>query len=103
MDNTQHSPVYIGDELGATGYRLAGALGFVCADGDDLDALLDKALASAPLVLLASGAASRLPAARLHTLLRNSQPLVIVVPDFGSTTAPPDLAGWLRGQLGMAS
>jgi vacuolar-type H+-ATPase subunit F/Vma7 len=103
MDAAQERPVYIGAELGATGYRLAGARTFVCADGDDLDTPLQDALARAPLVLLGTSVANRLPEARLRTLLRSSRPLVVVVPDFGTTAVPPDLAGWLRGQLGMVS
>lgn len=103
MDMAPDSPVYIGEELGATGYHLAGARTLVCNAGDAIDELLDNALSVAPLVLLGAGVANRLPAARLHTLLRSSQPLVVVVPEFGSAVAPPDLAGWLRGQLGMIS
>jgi vacuolar-type H+-ATPase subunit F/Vma7 len=103
MDAAMDSPVYIGEELGATGYRLAGAQTFVCADGDSVEELLENALARAPLLLLGAGVANRLPAARLHALLRSSRPLVVVVPDFGTGAEPPDLTSWLRGQLGMVS
>jgi vacuolar-type H+-ATPase subunit F/Vma7 len=101
MDSLQGNPVYLGDELGATGYRLAGAESFVISSDDELEARLASALAHAPLVLLGAAVAQRLPAERLQSLLRGTRPLVTVVPDFSSRALPPDLSGWLRGQLGM--
>lgn len=101
MNQASARPVYLGDELGATGYRLAGAETFVVDSQEALEAQLGVALEQAPLVLLGAGAAQWLPSARLQALLRGLRPLVVVVPDFAGGTAPPDLAGWLRGQLGM--
>ncbi|HEY9198555.1 MAG TPA: hypothetical protein VIR60_04245, partial [Gammaproteobacteria bacterium] len=68
----------------------------------NLEELIEDAVARSPLVLLGASAAAALPPERLHTLLRALKPRVVVVPDIGGTAAPPDLAGWLRGQLGMA-
>lgn len=96
------TPVYIGDELSATGYRLTGARAFVAERAVNLEELIEDAVAHSPLVLLGASAAAALPPERLHTLLRALKPRVVVVPDIGGTAAPPDLAGWLRGQLGMA-
>jgi vacuolar-type H+-ATPase subunit F/Vma7 len=96
------APVYIGDELSATGYRLAGAQTFVADSAVNLEELIEEAVARSPLVLLGAGAAAALPAERLHALLRALKPRVVVVPDIGGAATPPDLAGWLRGQLGMA-
>lgn len=101
MDSLQGNPVYLGDELGATGYRLAGAECFVISSDDELEARLASALTHAPLVLLGAAVAQHLPAERLQSLLRGTHPLVTVVPDFSSRAVPPDLSGWLRGQLGM--
>ena len=53
-------------------------------------------------MLLGAAAAAALPPARLHALLRGLRPRVVVVPDIGDPTPPPDLSSWLRGQLGMA-
>lgn len=95
------APIYIGEELSATGYRLAGAQTFVADTAVNLEELVDAAVARSPLVLLGAAAAAALPAERLHALLRRLEPRVVVVPDIGGA-APLDLAGWLRGQLGMA-
>ena len=94
------APVYIGDELDATGYRLAGAQSYVGDAIEDIDALLDTLMRETPLLLLGAGFAATLAPKRLHDLLRSLQPLVVVVPDIQGT-APPDIGGWLRGQLGM--
>lgn len=96
------APVYIGDELGAIGYRLAGAETFVAEHAVNLEELIEAAVAHSPLVLLGATAAESLPPEHLHRLLRALKPRVVVVPDIGGVTAPPDLASWLRGQLGMA-
>lgn len=96
------APVYIGEELSATGYRLAGADTFVATGAAEVEALVEDALARSPLVLLGAAAAAALPPARLHALLRGIRPRVVVVPDIGDPTPPPDLSSWLRGQLGMA-
>lgn len=96
------APVYIGDELSAIGYRLAGTESFVAAHAVNLEELIEAAVAHSPLVLLGAGAAETLPPERLHRLLRALKPRVVVVPDIGGAAMPPDLAGWLRGQLGMA-
>ena len=101
MSQATASPVYLGDELGATGYRLAGAESFVVASHDELEERLAAVLDGAPLILLGAGAAQWLPTARLQALLRGLRPLVVVVPDFTGNAAPPDLADWLRSQLGM--
>lgn len=96
------APVYIGDELSATGYRLAGAQTFVADSAVNVEELIEDAVAHSPLVLLGAGVAAGLPPERLHALLRALRPRVVVVPDIVGTTTPPDLASWLRGQLGMA-
>jgi len=96
------APVYIGEELSATGYRLAGAETFVANGTAEVEILLADAMARSPLVLLGAAAAAALPPARLHALLRGLRPQVVVVPDIGDPTPPPDLSAWLRGRLGMA-
>lgn len=95
------APIYIGDELNATGYRLAGAEVIVGDAAGDLETLIEDAARRTSLLLLGAGVAAALPPKRLHDLLRSLDPSVAVVPDIHGETAPPDLAGWLRGQLGM--
>lgn len=96
------TPVYIGNELSATGYRLAGAQTFVAESAINIEELIEEAVEHSPLVLLGAGVAAALPPERLRALLRTLKPRVVVVPDIGGTSAPPDLAAWLRGQLGMS-
>lgn len=97
-----NAPVYIGEELSAAGYRLAGAETVVADSAINVEELIEDAVARRPLVLLGAGVAAGLPPERLHALLRALKPRVVVVPDIAGTAAPPDLTSWLRGQLGMA-
>ena len=68
------TPVYVGDEVTAAGFGLAGLRVRVPEHGDEA-----RALASA----------------------RAEAPLVIVVPDLDHATPLPDLALRLRKQLGL--
>lgn len=101
MNSHHYSIGYIGDELSATGYRLAGVQTFVSNAVADMDELLESALQQTSLLLLGASVAASLPPKQLHDLLRSLRPLVVVVPDIQDEQTPPDLAGWLRGQLGM--
>jgi vacuolar-type H+-ATPase subunit F/Vma7 len=93
-------PVYIGDEVSASGYRLAGLEVFV-PERDDLIAGINAACEKAPLVLLNAVIASELPAMQLERLLAGVTPPVIVVPDIRGHAGPPELATLLRRQLGV--
>lgn len=101
MDTTHSRIGYIGDELCATGYRLAGAQTFVSDAVSDLDELLKSALQQTSLLLIGADVAAALPSQQLHDLLRSLKPLVVVVPNIQGDKAVPDLSTWLRGQLGM--
>lgn len=95
-----HPPVYIGDEVTAAGYRLAGVEVRVPAR-DDANAVFDDACAQAQLVFVSAAIAMHIDAAGLRTALAALRPLVLIVPDARGTMARPDLAARLRGQLGM--
>jgi vacuolar-type H+-ATPase subunit F/Vma7 len=95
------APVYIGDEVSAAGYRLAGALVRVPAPGEEAAALA-HARAEAPLVLIAAAVAARLAADELSAALTAPTPLALVVPDLSGTNVP-DLSARLRRQLGLES
>jgi vacuolar-type H+-ATPase subunit F/Vma7 len=94
------APVYIGDEVGGAGYRLAGAEARVAAPGEET-AELERALAVAPLVLLSAAVAARVDEARLQRAVAALAPLVLVVPDPQGGVPLPDVAARLRRQLGM--
>jgi vacuolar-type H+-ATPase subunit F/Vma7 len=94
------SPVYIGDETSAAGWRLAGARVSVPAPGDEAAALA-SATRQAPLVLLSAAVASRIGAAALAAAGSTLSPLVLLVPDPQGEVSLPGLADRLRSQLGL--
>lgn len=95
------TPVFIGDELSALGYRLAGAR-TVVPDDVDLAESFDSACAEASLVLITAGLAARLPRGRLGQAL-SSGALVVIVPDVQNRSQMPDTAELVRRQLGIES
>ena len=93
-------PVYIGDEVSAAGFRLAGLQVFSPPPGDILSTVR-RACEQAPLVLLSAAAARQLDAAELDELLAGIMPPVAVVPDVHGSAPMQDLALRLRKQLGV--
>jgi vacuolar-type H+-ATPase subunit F/Vma7 len=94
--------IYLGDEVSAAGYRLAGVDARVPERGREADALA-RACAEASLVLISATVASRLPADVLRDAKRALAPLAAVVPDLQGETPLPDVAKRLRAELGLAS
>ena len=93
-------PVYIGDEVEASGYRLAGIEVRVPPRNEILPTIR-AACEAAPLVLIGAATAREIPPAELDRLLARVVPAVVVVPDVRHRVALPDLAMRLRGQLGV--
>ena len=93
-------PIYLGDEVSAAGYRLAGVQVRVPAPGE-AGAAFEEARALAPLVLVSAAVAIHIDEAQLRSALTALQPLVLIVPDAQGEVPRPDLAARLRGQLGM--
>jgi vacuolar-type H+-ATPase subunit F/Vma7 len=91
---------YLGDEISAAGWRLAGIDARSCAPGQEA-AALDAALRSAALVLVSAALAARLDPALLRRAVGALAPLVLVVPDPQGEAPLPDLAARLRLQLGL--
>jgi len=94
------APVFIGDEVTAAGYRLAGARVVVPEPGHAADALAG-ALASAELVLLTAACAAGVPEGQLDRAMRAAAPPIIVVPDVAGLAEPPDLATEVDRALGI--
>lgn len=92
--------IYIGDEVSAAGYRLAGARVDSPEQARYLEAI-DRARKDAELVLLSADIATRIPQDVLDDYLTAEQPAMVVVPDLRGRTAMPDLATNLRRQLGV--
>lgn len=94
------APVYLGDEVSAAGWRLAGATVRTPRPGEEATALA-WALAQAPLVLVSATVAAGIAAPVLRAALLALAPLVQVVPDRDGRVPLPDLAARLREQLGL--
>lgn len=94
------APYYIGDEVSAAAFRLAGARVLVPRDGEEAAALA-VARTDASLVLVSAATAARIPAREIDAAQAALAPLTLVVPDLREEAALPDVAARLRGQLGM--
>lgn len=95
-----HVVAFIGDEVSAAGYRLAGAQAYVPARGEEA-AVLEAVRSRAGLVLITAECAARIPHAALQRALAAIEPLMLIVPDVRAHQAPPDLGKRVRKQLGM--
>jgi vacuolar-type H+-ATPase subunit F/Vma7 len=93
-------PVYIGDEVTAAGFRLAGLDTLVPAPGAELDALND-ACARAPLVLVCAAVACRIGEPAVRRRIVDCAPPVAIIPDLAGVAPLPDIATRLRRQLGL--
>jgi len=91
---------YIGDEVSAAGFRLAGTAVIVPAPGGETAALA-TARADAAVVLIAADVAARVSPRDLVLARAAIAPLTLVVPDLRGETAMPDVAARLRAQLGL--
>ena len=94
--------IFVGDELSAAGYRLAGMDARVPAPGD-VAACLEGALEDAAIVLVSSGCAKMISPAALEAALALLAPLVMVVPDWDGTQLASDPANKVRRVLGLES
>lgn len=92
--------IFLGDELSAAGYRLAGMETRVPAPGDET-ACFEKALKEARMVLVSSRCAQAIPPAALEAALAMLSPLVMVIPDWDGTRQASDPANKVRRVLGL--
>jgi vacuolar-type H+-ATPase subunit F/Vma7 len=95
--------VFIGDQLSATGWRLAGADCHAPPAGK-LPELL-RALrgdGQVGLILVTADYARELPQALLAEVLAAQCPRCVVVADARGRVEPPDLTATLKRQLGLA-
>lgn len=92
--------VFIGDELSAAGYRLAGIETQV-PEADVAAAAFRQACKDAALVIMTAGLASQVPARELEAALMAEMPAFAIVPDLRMSAQLPDLTGRLRRALGI--
>jgi vacuolar-type H+-ATPase subunit F/Vma7 len=93
-------PVFIGDEVSALGYRLAGLQTLVPAPGE-LRATVRRACEDAPLVLIDASLAAHIDVAELDGLLAATDPPVVIVPPVRGAAPLSQIATRLRRQLGV--
>ncbi len=92
---------FIGDEVSATGFRLAGFAAHYPAPSQAL-ALFQRLRAEAALILITQEAMGWIGEAPVRTAMLGGRPLVLVIPDVRGTSSPPDIGEAIRRQLGMA-
>ena len=96
------SLLFLGDEVAAAGWRLAGAATRSPAPGREAAALA-AALEEAELVLLGAPFAARIPEGLLRAALRRITPVTVVLPDLREALPYPDVAARMKRQLGIES
>ena len=95
-------PVFIGDEVSAAAFRLAGFDTRV-GTAAQAPALWAQALREgAPLVLITAECAAALPPEELDAALARLDPIVAVVPDVSGRAPLPDLMARVQASLGIA-
>lgn len=93
-------PIYIGDEVSAAGFRLAG-FRIRIPEENEYRQVLDWAMDQGPLVLISAAVANDIPPQELDGYLSSISPAVVVVPDVHGSTSMRDLSTRLRRQLGL--
>ncbi|ARE40986.1 hypothetical protein RGUI_2845 [Rhodovulum sp. P5] len=93
---------FIGDEVTAAGFRMAGLRIVVPEPGGAARAFRD-AQADAAMIYLSPEVADEIPFADLTAALRGADPLVLVVPDIAGRKTPPDLPKRILSLLGLDS
>lgn len=94
--------VFIGDELTAAGFRLAGIETLVPSPDAAWDTLAE-ARTRADLIVLTADYARQIPVRELDDVLLAEAPIVAVIPDVLARVLPPDLTRRLRATLGIES
>jgi vacuolar-type H+-ATPase subunit F/Vma7 len=93
--------VYLGDEVTAAGFRLAGVETFVTDAGGAADALRQALEGEADCVLLSGALKAAVPPALLERAEEAVEPLFAVVPDVRGRDAPDDIGRAVRNALGI--
>jgi vacuolar-type H+-ATPase subunit F/Vma7 len=94
---------YIGDEITAAGYRLAGAEARVPAPSEAGEAFRRACSDGADVILLSAALAHEVDPGELSAALLAESPLVAIVPDAFGRCPPPDVARDVRLALGIES
>lgn len=94
------APVFIGDEISAAGFRLAGAR-IRTPDAEEIVKVLDWASEHACFIMITAEYLGLLTSEQQQRYLQQVQPPLVVVPDIRNQHTVKDLATHLRAQLGV--
>ena len=94
------APIFIGNEISAVVWRLAGFQVRSALRGEE-QRVLTQAMAEAHVVLIDAVFAHILPKELLDKALTSVMPLVLVVPDMRGEQPMPDLSSLMQSQLGI--
>ena len=92
---------FIGDEVTAAGFRLAGFEVYIPA-AEEVTGVLVKLSEEMELVIITAEMAQAIPDQFLHQAIVRGRPLILVIPDIRRRLQPVDLSAGLRQQLGMS-
>jgi vacuolar-type H+-ATPase subunit F/Vma7 len=92
---------FLGDEVSALGFRLAGVECHSPEPGE-LQGLLGDLLGRVELILMTADLAAMLPQGLLHRVQAAGRPLILPIADVRRQRESTDLAAEVRRQLGMA-
>lgn len=93
--------VFIGDEVSAAGFRLAGLACHTPAP-EQVAALFQHARGEAGLILITAEYAAHVPEGLLAEAQREQRPLLLVIADIRGRLPPVDIVSALKRQLGLA-
>jgi vacuolar-type H+-ATPase subunit F/Vma7 len=93
--------VFIGDEVSAAGYRLAGVQCHT-PSSSEAGALFQRLRDQAGLIMVTAEFAVHLPRRLLTEALREQRPPTLVIADIRGHRQPADIAAELKRQLGLA-
>lgn len=93
---------FVGDEVTAAGFRLAGAAVRVPSPGAAAASFAD-ALAHGRLVFVTAAVAAQLEPGYVDRVVQSARPPVLVIPDAAMRVPPQDLALAAERALGIAT
>ncbi|WP_137700701.1 V-type ATP synthase subunit F [Marimonas lutisalis] len=92
--------VFIGDEVTATAFRLAG-IDILLAEDQNVARIVTDALGQWRMILTTTEIGRSLPVALYERLLKSQEPLVVFLPDLAGRVDALDLEARVRRELGI--
>ena len=92
--------IFIGDEITAAGFRLAGVECYT-PEREELPKLLANKREDCDLIMITAGCADWLGNNTVEEMALWSRPLVSILPDIRNRISPPNLEQAVRRELGI--